>query len=97
MGVLEDGAALHDWYTPGNDICLPSFAGVVEFSLFVQWDESDAWIGADEIHSRPSLCLSLECLNDTLKLMTWLGISFLLLPCWSKIPRNIVASLVQPT
>jgi hypothetical protein len=59
MGVLEDGAALHDWYTPGNDVCLPSFAGVVEFSLFVQWDGSDAWVGADEIHRRLSLCVYL--------------------------------------
>ena len=56
-----------------------SSRGRCGFQSFVQWDGSDAWIGADEIHSRPSLCLSLECLNDTLKLMTWLRISFLLL------------------
>jgi hypothetical protein len=56
MDVLEDGAALHDWYTPGNDICLPPLAGVVDSSLFVQWDGSNAWVGADEIHRRLSLC-----------------------------------------
>ena len=42
MDVLEDGAALHDWYTPGNDICLPPLAGVVDSSLLCS--------GMDQMH-----------------------------------------------
>jgi hypothetical protein len=62
------------------------YSGGVGLGLlsFVQCDRSDAWTGDDRHHRCRSLAFHLECLNDTLKLTTWLRTSFCL--CFSLMP-----------
>jgi hypothetical protein len=80
---LSWGKLLHDWYTL-RQRQMPSFASVRGFVAFVQlgWIRSDARIGAGGRRRRCPRAdrrLYLECLNDTLKLMTWLAGNLLLL------------------
>jgi hypothetical protein len=79
MDVLEVGQTLHDWYTPSRQRQMPAlFCECCEgFLSFVQWAGPDAWIGGGCRRSSSALCLYLECLNDTLKLMTWMMVSLL--------------------